>query len=233
MSNFKVNENVDVLPTDPSGSLSQGRNVLPEIGHIIIFAGSTAPTGWLLCNGQSTSGYPILESIVGASVPDLRDRFLVGKWGSSQTLGEVVGNINHTHSFTIDGAIAGKISTNAHNHSFTSFNTNTAGIAHNHNGNLNQSFANSLGSSPHTNFVNGSQANVITRNHIHPTSGTANLAYTSSGTHNHRHDVGASNSSGIVADIHNHASNDGSGTSSSGSNLPPTKYFNYIIKADQ
>jgi hypothetical protein len=199
----------------------------------MLFAGATAPSGWLLCNGQSTTGYPILASIVGATVPDLRNRFLVGKWGTSQTVGGLVGNSNHSHNFTVNGTIAGTNSTNSHNHSFTLFNTNTVGIAHNHNGNLNQSYANSLGSSPHANFVNGNQANVITRNHIHPTSGTANLAYTSSGTHNHRHDVGSSNSSGIVSNNHNHAANEANGLSGSGSNLPPTKYFNYIIKADQ
>jgi len=232
MSNFKVNENVDVLPTDPSGSELQGRNVLPQIGYIMLFAGATAPSGWLICNGQSTSGYPNLAGVVGATVPDLRNRYLVGVY-SSNNIGQTSGSNSHSHFGFYYLGVNDTNRWQAHNHSFNTYNTDTVGIAHNHTGNLNQSFANSLGSSPHTNFVNGNQANVITRNHIHPTTGTANLAYTSTGTHNHRHDAGASNSSGMVSNSHGHGVDEAFGLfTNSGSNIPPTISLNYIIKAD-
>lgn len=62
-------------------------------GGIIIWSGSQAsiPTGWLLCNGTS-------------STPDLRDRFVVGA-GSSYAVNASGGSANailvsHTHTFT-------------------------------------------------------------------------------------------------------------------------------------
>jgi hypothetical protein len=45
---------------------------------IVAYGGSVAPVGWLECNGQSTAAYPILGSVVGASVPDLRGEFIRG-----------------------------------------------------------------------------------------------------------------------------------------------------------
>lgn len=62
-------------------------------GGIIIWSGSQAsiPTGWLLCNGTS-------------STPDLRDRFVVGA-GSTYAVNASGGSANailvsHTHTFT-------------------------------------------------------------------------------------------------------------------------------------
>jgi hypothetical protein len=232
MDNFKVNENIDVLPTDSSGSGAQGRNVLPRVGYIMIFAGATAPPGWLLCNGQSTSGHPNLAAIVGSTVPDLSNSYLVGNHSSTNS-GYMGGGNNHIHFGFYYSGVNATNRWQAHNHSFNTFNTDTVGLAHNHTGNLNQSFANSLGSSPHTNFVNGSQANVITRNHIHPTTGTPNLAYTSTGTINHRHDAGSSNSSGMVSNSHSHSDSEPIGLYSNfAEHKPPTISLNYIIKAD-
>ena len=42
-------------------------NILPKDGGV-----------WLLCNGQSTAGYPQLSTIVGSNVPDYRGIFLRG-----------------------------------------------------------------------------------------------------------------------------------------------------------
>lgn len=52
-------------------------------GAITAFGGSTAPTGYLECNGQSTSGYTALAAVVGANVPDLRGEFVRG-WDNSK-----------------------------------------------------------------------------------------------------------------------------------------------------
>tara|TARA_B100000212_G_C27379349_1_gene536244 strand:+ start:2095 stop:3549 length:1455 start_codon:yes stop_codon:yes gene_type:complete len=60
------------------------------IGTIVAFGGSSAPSGWLLCNGQSTSSYTSLRSVVGNNVPDLRDRFIIGA-GSSYNLDDTGG----------------------------------------------------------------------------------------------------------------------------------------------
>ena len=67
-------------------------------GIISIWSGAIVdiPTGWALCDGSG-------------GTPDLRDRFIVGA-GSSYSVADTGGAINHTHSFTSD----------AHNHTFNS-----------------------------------------------------------------------------------------------------------------
>ena len=58
------------------------------VGTIIAWPGSSAPTEggtWLLCNGQSCSGYPALSAVVGSTVPNLNGRFLEGTTGSPRT----------------------------------------------------------------------------------------------------------------------------------------------------
>ena len=51
------------------------------IGTILAWPSHTLPADggvWLLCNGQSTAGYPQLSAIVGSNVPDYRGVFLRG-----------------------------------------------------------------------------------------------------------------------------------------------------------
>jgi len=76
--------------------------VIP-VGTIIMYGGTTAPTGWLLCNGQSTTGYATLAALVGANVPDLMGRAPIGYGDSADsgittrsTIGAKVGAETHT-----------------------------------------------------------------------------------------------------------------------------------------
>jgi microcystin-dependent protein len=62
-------------------------NALVPVGTITAYAGVTAPTGWLLCNGTSTTGYTALTALVGATTPDFRGRFLIGDNDSLTLLG--------------------------------------------------------------------------------------------------------------------------------------------------
>jgi microcystin-dependent protein len=52
----------------------------------------TPPTGWLLCHGQaiSSSEYPELYAIVGATVPDMRGRFPLGYGGTTGPTGAAI-----------------------------------------------------------------------------------------------------------------------------------------------
>lgn len=77
-------------------------------GLVMMDAGSTPPAGWLLCNGQSTTGYPLLASRVGANVPDMRDRFVVGA-GTLYALDATGGNRDgHSHALgSLDSAATG------------------------------------------------------------------------------------------------------------------------------
>ena len=81
-----------------------GLSVTPT-GAIIMYGASAQPTGWLLCNGQSTDGYPALAAVVGANVPDLRGRAPIGYGTSSDTtnvptprttIGATTGKETHT-----------------------------------------------------------------------------------------------------------------------------------------
>lgn len=63
--------------------------LLCPVGSISPYAGASAPTGWLLCDGTAISGsYTELIALVGANTPDMRGRFLYGKTaaGTGSTL---------------------------------------------------------------------------------------------------------------------------------------------------
>jgi microcystin-dependent protein len=83
------------------------------IGTITMFAGPTAPGGWILCQGQaiSRSTYSNLFGVIGTAygvgdgsttfnLPDMRQRFPLGlaASGTGNTLGATGGNIDHTHA---------------------------------------------------------------------------------------------------------------------------------------
>lgn len=95
-------------------------------GAIVMWGGSSVPTGWLECNGQSTASAPNLVPIYGTNVPDLRGEFVRG-WSNGRP-GVDVGRVlkgaqgqdvqPHTHTppagyqyvtdpFTGDGQIDG------------------------------------------------------------------------------------------------------------------------------
>jgi microcystin-dependent protein len=95
-------------PQGPQGNPGPQGPVGPPgpflIGMITAWGGNTAPAGWLECNGQSTAPYPVLGSIVGGVVPDLRGEFIRG-WdhGRGVDAGRGLGgfqdhqNARHTH----------------------------------------------------------------------------------------------------------------------------------------
>ena len=67
-----------VVQSTIMGSTSETAAPLIPAGVIVAWGGSSAPDGWLECNGQSTSGYTALAAIVGATVPDIRGRAIYG-----------------------------------------------------------------------------------------------------------------------------------------------------------
>ena len=66
--------------------ISQKLDKIP-IGMIVMWSGTTIPTGWKLCNGEN-------------GTPDLRDRFIVGS-GNTYTIGNTGGSKTQTASKTI------------------------------------------------------------------------------------------------------------------------------------
>ena len=97
--------NYGCLSVSKSGEVSAGDSnnkavpVLPT-GSVIPFAGKTAPTGWLMCQGQAVSRttYAQLFSVIGTTfgsgdgsttfnLPDLRGRVAVGVDSDANSLG--------------------------------------------------------------------------------------------------------------------------------------------------
>jgi microcystin-dependent protein len=84
------------------------QNFLIPVGTINAYAGVTAPTGWLLCNGTSTSGYTALAALVGATTPDLQGHTLVGKGSAPfdgallSKFGSTTSTAAHTHAIDHD-----------------------------------------------------------------------------------------------------------------------------------
>jgi len=75
-----------VTPDKLSTSTNSGFGFVP-VGSVIWYAGSTAPTGYIKCNGDSitngtgtcqgvTTNFAELYAVVGANVPDLRGEFI-------------------------------------------------------------------------------------------------------------------------------------------------------------
>jgi microcystin-dependent protein len=136
-------------------------NTNTPVGMISIHAGTTAPTGWLLCKGQAVSRatYASLFGVVSTNygsgdgsttfnLPDLQGRVVVGV---SDTQGEfnlrdVGGNMNHqhiasnsasastAHNHTVSATNGTALATGSHNHSVNSNHTHP--IPHNHTDNI-------------------------------------------------------------------------------------------------
>src|SRR6266576_1181291 len=100
-------DGVTVEAATPS---SQPGDIFPS-GVILHYAGSAAPTNWLICDGTavSRSTFAALFAIIGTTygagdgsttfnLPDMRGKIAVGKHtsGTFQTLGQSGGEENHT-----------------------------------------------------------------------------------------------------------------------------------------
>ena len=86
------------LEDDGQSAKTVDLTALLPVGSIIMYAGSSAPTNWLICNGStfSTSTYPALSSVLGGNtLPNFSGRFPLGV-GNSGTNGSTNHSLNST-----------------------------------------------------------------------------------------------------------------------------------------
>lgn len=193
---------------------------LMPIGSGILWFTNTAPSGWLLCQGQSLlrTDYPALFAVIGTTygavdgthftLPDLRQRFPLGKAasGTGNTLGATGGAIDHTHTITHTHTIA-------HTHDVTP-------AAHQHELPFWRSSTTLVGFISPATFGTGTSRPAIL--------GTAASGNTASVAVY----LSESVSSGTVTSTGTSAANSGgSSAANSGSNNPPYQVVNFAIKA--
>jgi microcystin-dependent protein len=163
----------------------------PPAGAVMPFAQSSAPTGWLKCNGAAVSRttYATLFTAIGTTygvgdgsttfnLPELRGEFIRGLddgrgVDTDRALGSAQGDQNKSHTHTASSSSAG-----SHTHSGS---TNTTG-AHTHTTNLAPSQPEEtgpLGVQPNTDPSSGSISTSSAGNHSHT------LSINSGGDHTH------------------------------------------------
>lgn len=166
-----------------SGQLAPAQGGVPT-GAIMMWYTNTAPSGWLICNGQSTTGYTALAAVVGATVPDMRTRVPVGRHdsagtffvnpgttGGAETVALTEANVpSHTHTFS-----GTTNTTGAHTHTLTGSNGGSSGVGFSITSNNNNDFL--FGP------MNGSRAN-SNGDHSHTISGTTGTGSGSGTAHN-------------------------------------------------
>jgi microcystin-dependent protein len=208
-------EDAQLIVADPNLAIT-------PVGGMIQFAGTTAPTGWRLCDGSpaSRTTYKSLFDVIGTAygagdgsttfnLPDMRGRFPLGKatGGTGNTLGATGGAIDHTHT-----GGAHTHSTPAHSHAVTGGTTNDGAHSHTVDSHTHtapahtHTYSGSTGE-PVTDFVGANVAVAAGGGHTHTYSGTtdsgggsattaATPGTTSAGSHSHTLDSAATDTSG-------------------------------------
>jgi hypothetical protein len=242
MANLTIKEGVTL-----SGIDSQTREVLnsfAQIGMVLPFLGpvtqtsssgvitTTAPPGWLLCNGNAflNTVYPRLAAVLQTTfLPDLRSKYIIGTTNNT-FIGGPLGNNTHTHTSSYGTSTVSSVAISSHESAAGTVSSGASATNHAHANNVGANI-DYLSGQTFVNYVAGNQANIHLRTHQH----NLNVATNSGATNdNHAHTITRA-ASGITqgaASTHTHAPSYSS-TISSPSSAIPTVYVNYIIKADK
>mgnify|MGYP001186793290 FL=1 len=213
-------------------------------GVISMFGGSTAPTGYLLCNGAeiSRSTYSSLFAIIGTTygstgattftLPNLQDKFARGKSGSS-SLGQTGGSENITpsgsiSSFTPSGSVSVSGSVGSHTLTEAQIPNHFHYIVHNNNVTTNSVSNFSTAQKEYAIYRGNNGGMGSSDTHLQTTNSASILADAgrsstvgSGQSHNHSLSVSGSFSGNSATP---------SFTGNSVTNLPPYVIVNYIIK---
>ncbi len=199
------------------------QNALPPVGTIVAYGGSSAPTGWLLCDGSTFNAttYSSLNTVLGGNtLPDLRARVPMGKAasGTGSTLLGTGGNRKvasnhlplHVHSISHDHA-AQTVSGGSHGHGLSGGISDSTQAA-------TQGLYN----------VNGAPG-FLTDLATDANSSTANMA---SHSHSHTLSVNTSSSHDHTVNIDAFSGDSGNGGFANDDYFQPFVAVNYIVKHD-
>ena len=186
------------------------------VGVIAMWSGSASniPSGWQLCNGGSPNTTE-LQSVVGSTVPDLRDKFIVGA-GNSYSVGSTGGSPN---AVVVEHSHTGE----SHAHGInTSFNISASGTT-------------STDDVPHTHPIAGTVGTGSGLNAGADYTGNYSPRSTNAATDtNHSHTFSINTTASLSGSTENSGGgNTGvEGVNAEGKNLPPYYSLCYIIKND-
>jgi microcystin-dependent protein len=216
-------------------------------GAIVAFAGSSAPSGWLMCDGRSTgisrTTYAGLFAVIGTTygsgdgsttfnLPDLRGRVIAGEDDMGGTAANRLTSGNSGISGTTLGAAGGDERLHLHSHANTlTNNAVTSGgqsQTHTHTGTTNNQGTNHAHSYTTVYLYTGNVDYGNYYNGYYPTGSTTGI-----NDNSHAHSF----TSNVASQDHTHSvtsnvtiSNANSGAGGS-QNVQPTIILNYIIKA--
>jgi microcystin-dependent protein len=219
-------------------------------GSIVMFGGTSAPSGWLFCSGQdvSRSTFSALFSVIGTSygagdgsttfgLPDLVSRFplgssvpnSVGSSGGSNTHGHALtissGDHSHTHGFSGSGS-SSTSSEPSHNHVMSVGSNNSSDVGAATNANTTPPNANVTVASGNNVSVGGSN-HFHNMGHNHAGSHSHGVSTVAAGGHAHNFSVTVSGNTGAAsASTHGHVGSN----ADSATHTPPFLTVNYIIK---
>jgi microcystin-dependent protein len=242
MANLTIKEGVTL-----SGIDSQTREVLnsfAQIGMVLPYLGpitqtssarvisTTAPDGWLLCNGNAflDTVYPRLAEVLGTTfLPNLSSKYIIGTT-TGGLVGANFGNDTHDHTASYGTPTVSSVAISAHNSAAGTVSSGASATNHTHANNVGANI-DYLSGQTFVNYVAGNQANVHLRTHQHSLS----VGLTSgAGRDNHAHTItrAASGTTQGAISTHNHTVGFSSSVNTAFNSIP-TITLNYIIKADQ
>jgi len=248
----KINENVVLTSTATELNYVDGVtspiqtqiNTNTPVGMISVHAGSSAPTGWLLCDGTShaSASYTALFAVIGQTfggsganfqVPNLKGKVVVGidaSQASFDARGETGGAMTHQHAASNSGT-----TDIGHNHAIDPPSTGSSGAGdHGHSLTDHSHYSDHSHYADHSHSINPGETATNSSSHTHTVNANASNAGRATGTSttaqaSHSHAAGSdSHAHNVNIATFNSGTANGSGITTGNSNYGNTSGANAL-----